>query len=550
MSLGQNGVMVEGTDRVGRWFEGNRSRRRLLLTLLRVGLLGMAAIIYAGNSELDQYLPVLAALGLLTVATALPWSAWLELSVLAVEAVVAPLVLFSQADVPDALLPYLAVAPVAASWFGVRSTFAISAAFMLGAGAGLLVVQPSSEELTTAFLWSAQSIAIGFLIALIRQVSSPEPLLDPRLVAARALLTELDQVSRSLPGNLDLASTSEVLLQEVAAQVPMTRGMVSVGVDPTTLQPLATLGLGTGEWPQRRRFRAVLESSMEGAVPVARGGGFDGDDVVRHLVPLCSEGTPVGLLAFESHERLDERQLRELQHVVAPYVLRLETALLFDELRARATMEERRRIGREIHDGVAQDLASVGYAIDSIVATAGDPMTRESARELRSEVTRLISELRMSIFDLRTGGDHSGSIGAVLSDYVRRSAARSGLTVHLSMAESPQRLPLSVEVELLRIAQEAITNARKHSSAENLWVTCEIAPPDALLQIEDDGNGITKSPGSGFGLEVMDERAARIGATLTVSERRGGGTIVSVMRSGEVSAPAPLPTAHPKERTA
>jgi len=114
--------------------------------------------------------------------------------------------------------------------------------------------------------------------------------------------------------------------------------------------------------------------------------------------------------------------------------------------------------------------------------------------------------------------------------------ATSDLTVHLELDESPQRLRTESEAELLRIAQEAVTNVRKHASAANLWVTVRTAPPAALLRIEDDGLGLRAARADSYGMEIMRERAERLGATLTVSARPNGGTIVEVVLGGPDSA--------------
>ncbi len=123
-------------------------------------------------------------------------------------------------------------------------------------------------------------------------------------------------------------------------------------------------------------------------------------------------------------------------------------------------------------------------------------------------------------------------LGAALSDYARQVGATSPLTVHLVLDESPSRLRSDTEAELLRIAQEAITNVRKHARAGNLWVTCRIAPPAALLRVEDDGSGLREGRSDSYGLEIMRERASRIGAELTVGPRDGGGTVVDVVIGG------------------
>jgi signal transduction histidine kinase len=154
-------------------------------------------------------------------------------------------------------------------------------------------------------------------------------------------------------------------------------------------------------------------------------------------------------------------------------------------------------------------------------------------QELRGEVTRLISELRLSLFDLRTGIEPHGGLGAAITAYLRTVGATSGFTVHITLNETAHRLPAGTEVELLRIVQEAVTNARKHAQAHNLWITCDIDPPRAWILVEDDGIGIS---GAGrhdsFGLGVMRERAARLHAHLQIRPRDGGGTAVEVRLAG------------------
>ena len=162
---------------------------------------------------------------------------------------------------------------------------------------------------------------------------------------------------------------------------------------------------------------------------------------------------------------------------VDEHALRLDAALAFDEVRSLATMEERHRLAREIHDGVAQEIASLGYVVDDLTATR--PPRRAAQEAQRAARGALPSRQRAAAVDLRPAQRDLGRPGSALSDYVREVGARSGMTVHLTLDEAPTRLRGEVETELLRIAQEAITNARKHSAATNLWVDCRIRPPYA-----------------------------------------------------------------------
>src|SRR5439155_6632915 len=130
------------------------------------------------------------------------------------------------------------------------------------------------------------------------------------------------------------------------------------------------------------------------------------------VIPLVAGVRTVGLLAIEADASGAYPPLTaaRVAALTAPAALRLEAALLFDEVRSLATNEERQRLAREIHDGVAQELVMVGYGIDNALAVlpkdAGD--ATDELRLLRNEVTRVITELRLSLFELRSEVDRHG----------------------------------------------------------------------------------------------------------------------------------------------
>jgi signal transduction histidine kinase len=256
------------------------------------------------------------------------------------------------------------------------------------------------------------------------------------------------------------------------------------------------------------------------------------------VIPLVIGLRTFGLVGYETIRRsLGANDAAEASALASEVALRLETALLFDEVRGLATAEERRRVAREIHDGIAQELSYLGYFVDGLAAEArstSDGLEPQLV-QLRSEITRIISELRMSIFDLRSEVDVHGGLGAALSEYVRSVGRQSGLVVHLSLAESANRLPAETEAELLRIAQEACTNARKHAEAENLWVSLEVEPPTALLRIEDDGRGLGRARTDSYGLQIMRERASRLRTKVIVAPREPRGTLVEVRLGAEAA---------------
>jgi signal transduction histidine kinase len=149
---------------------------------------------------------------------------------------------------------------------------------------------------------------------------------------------------------------------------------------------------------------------------------------------------------------------------------------------------------------------------------------------LRKEVSRVVGELRNSVFDLRNEVGATQGLGQSVASYARHIGSHSELTVHVTLDESTVRLRPRVEAELLRIAQESINNARRHSGGANLWVNCRVQPPFAEIEVVDDGQGLGDGREDSHGLKIMRERAQRIGAELSVVSpaTEGRGTRVSI----------------------
>lgn len=388
--------------------------------------------------------------------------------------------------------------------------------------------------------WVLLAIAAGLLAAWIRRLQmagmQTTTAVDRSYAAAYRLLVQLRPVARELSVGLDPATIAEGLLQSLRGLHAFDRGALYVRGEGGRTVPLALLGasrLGwdidvTGDGPFAEVWRTRMPRQLSRQLS-----GTSGSAVI---LPLVIEHRTFGLVVYETaNRRLGPSDVEAAAHLASETALRLDTALLFSEVRDLATAEERRRVAREIHDGIAQELSSLGYFVDGLKAEArsrGDG-SDEALAELRGELTRIVGELRLSIFDLRSEVDGHGGLGAALSEYVRSIGRRSGLTVHMSLTESTHRLPAETEAELLRIAQEAITNVRKHADAENLWVSLVVEPPRAALCIEDDGRGLGEPGLDSFGLQVMRERAARLRTQVRIQPREGGGTTVE-LRIGEL----------------
>lgn len=441
------------------------------------------------------------------------------------------------------LLPYLVVPSLVVGLAGgVRPVIALVAIETTALGAVVLTAgKPSEFAALSSILmpWLLTSLGVGLVCAWLRELRiGPRGIAgDPSYESARRLLTQLRTVARRLSSGLDALSMAAQLLASVNQHVGDTHSAVFVRTEGGVLAPLGYRGqeAKASLLPDGR----VVERCWSEMAPVqeARSSGL-ADRRNRLALPLRAGERMIGVVMADLPQPVLTKTLQDLMHDLDEHALRLDAALTFDEVRSMATMEERHRLAREIHDGVAQEIASLGYAVDELTATATSDIQRRKLNALRSELSRVVGELRLSIFDLRS--EISGGLGSALSNYVREMGARSGMTVHLTLDQGLTRLRPEVEAELLRIAQEAIVNARKHSGGKNLWVDCRIRPPYARIIVSDDGKGLGRARDDSYGLRIMRERAERISARLDVTARgrpdRPSGTTVTVTVGAAASA--------------
>jgi signal transduction histidine kinase len=374
---------------------------------------------------------------------------------------------------------------------------------------------------------------LGAWIRRLTQPRAPHP--NESYAAASRLLVQLRAVTRRLPSSLDPVSISEDLLASLKQLLPYDRACVFVPSSGNRLVPLCVNGTASLQWNATLTADSPFSAAWHDARPIVldepltRGGASGAGAAL--VLPLRVGERGVGLVALETTMRsaYQPAAVERGRALAEDTAVRMETALLFEEVRHLATTEERQRMARQIHDGIAQELVYVGYVLDGLASQAGSGSDdlQQSLRDLRAEVTRIISELRLSIFDLRSEVSRSGGLGAALSEHVRNIGRNSGLTVHLSLSESTTRLPTGVEEEILRIAMEAVAAARKRPSAANLWVTLVVEPPLASLVVEDDGIEMrSRRREDSFGLDVMRERAERLHGSIEIGAREPRGTCV------------------------
>jgi signal transduction histidine kinase len=331
-------------------------------------------------------------------------------------------------------------------------------------------------------------LAFGLIAGWAQRLVRTEPVsgLD-RYTEARLLLEQLRGVTRRLPGGLDVSSSAGG-----AAAALLRGGSVHPLGGARAARPRVARP-GRRAWHAARPWRAPLtepgplQRAWDSGQPVVdrrrpdTHGRRKGSTLA--VLPLSTGDGPFGLLILESYreDAFDDGCLGALRQAALEGALRLETAMLFEEVRSTVTVEERDRLAREMHDGVAQELAFVGYQLDDlrIRASKVDATLAESMSEVRRGLTRLISDIRLSITDLKTSIGSDRGLGAAITGYVRAVGSGQEVAVHVTLKESTFRLPGDQEVLLFQIAQTVAQDVRRTGQAGNLWVTLRWDPPSA-----------------------------------------------------------------------
>jgi signal transduction histidine kinase len=196
--------------------------------------------------------------------------------------------------------------------------------------------------------------------------------------------------------------------------------------------------------------------------------------------------------------------------------------------------EERRRLARELHDGVAQSLYGITLSASRVLVL----LERSDTAQVHTVVNEMLrlandsqTELRSLLHDLRSDEFHLllGGLTGALASQAADLQAREGCEVCVSLADEPD-LPTATKATLARIAREALHNIAKHAQARRVDLVLEVGPSDVTLLVTDDGRGFDphqSHPGH-FGLELMHEQAIAVGAALDFVSVPGRGAQIRV----------------------
>ena len=383
-------------------------------------------------------------------------------------------------------------------------------------------------------------------------------LLEQRVSDRTRELSTLLKVSRNVASTLELKPLLALILDQIKEVVDFTASSIYVLEDDARLVLLSSQTLipseaqaHTLELPKASHCRVVIEqhepviiTDVHLDTALARSwqqtspqqSAQNQDYVGAWMgVPLLVKERPIGMLAFE-HQRVNfftERHA-ELALTFANFAaVAIENARLYEQAQTLASLQERQRLARELHDSVSQAL----YGIALGARTARTLLDRTCDGEASSLAEPLdyvlslaeagLAEMRALIFELRPESLELEGLSMALSKQAAALAARYMIQVKTELCDEPQT-NLSIKEAFYRVAQEAFNNIVKHSGASEVKLRMQCNGSELLLVVEDNGQGFDPSgefPGH-LGLRSMSERMEKLGGQLVIESSPGNGTRV------------------------
>ncbi len=329
---------------------------------------------------------------------------------------------------------------------------------------------------------------------------------------AIAALAQLQARSASASARLgELLAEAQTESAAARLSYPAAQRLATAGI---SLSALLAVGLALGlAWYSTRRLTRPLAQLGQAADRIAAG------DL---LAPVAVDAPgELGQLAAAF-----ERMRRMLVHER-------------DRARRLAILEERDRIGREMHDGLAQVVGYVNTKAQAVreFLRAGQTETAgQQVEELIGAAREAYADARTAIADLRAEGVNERGLAELLEEQLERFRRQAGVVATLELAPDWPEAALApgVRVQVLRIVQEALTNARKHAAAQHVHVSLALVEGQAHVVVADDGRGFhlsrLLSPDfQRYGLRTMRERAQAVGGTFRIESLPGAGTRISVL---------------------
>jgi signal transduction histidine kinase len=203
-------------------------------------------------------------------------------------------------------------------------------------------------------------------------------------------------------------------------------------------------------------------------------------------------------------------------------------------MRARfdATLAERTRVARELHDTLLTDVAGIRMQLDAVARVTGPIGIGATIAAIRDQASQAVVNARQAVIAMRTPAERTRPVHDHLAESARRIFAETAVTARVSLSGEPRRYAVAIEAEALRIGAEAMTNARQHADCHDVLVHCAYSERELRVEVRDDGRGFDPREAAAnghFGLVGMRERAGALRASLTIESAPGIGTTIRVV---------------------
>ena len=317
------------------------------------------------------------------------------------------------------------------------------------------------------------------------------------------LTSSVAQAARRMEKFLNLA----IMLPDSQSRLAVVSSSVKLEQIPTQLAESA-FASGNTEW-----------SRSKGGMNVA--------------VPLVAGGESLGVLLAETRDDLSNGSpsTQLVETIAGQVAIGLHNAALADQATVLAAQEERARIAREIHDGIAQSIFILGLQLETSAELA--EQRREDLPDRLRQLVELskqtLLEVRHYIFDLKPYLAGQKGVSEMLTNQVNEFSRVSGMEATLETLGDVRPLSVADATALYRVTQESLANVLKHAAASRVDVTLSYEPGQIRLEVVDDGQGFDpKSVVRGYGLENMNNRAEELDGSVTIESVPGDGTRVTV----------------------
>ncbi|WP_177180413.1 histidine kinase [Pedococcus cremeus] len=414
-----------------------------------------------------------------------------------------------------------------------------------------------NEDITSRMLlWTLGAALIGLLGALSRQMemqaaaASAAVSVDPSLAAeASMLLRRLHELADSLDTGFDAPASAEMALQDLAGRTRSARSAILVGYGDDPAVPLAIRGADRTPWPDPTETGSVLWQAWNEGEPTLS--VWDGDYVERSViaVPMYDEtGKRLGVLVADrpAMTPFSEDDLAAAVEVAATHSAHIDLSVVFASLRERAGLEERERLAREMHDGIAQEMVALGFGLDSVRRRARDldsPIA-EDLDGLRKEVSRVLADLRLHIADLRIAVRPDTGLGAMIGSRLQSFGSATGMTTRMHLSETGFRLPAHTEVLIYRLFLQVLTDARHAADTTSMDVRLNVAAPRAELWVSHNGTSqlkrkdFTEHPLRALGAEITVDPYGERGVSVRMRMRARGAAPSATLSHERIPQPS------------